>query len=202
VPAIDGYTGHIIDGDRTMAMRISVVTAIIGLLLASAATTQAADRTGWGVSATVGTSKIEDKDGADTFGGNGFGVSAEIEYRFTPNFALGFGVFSLGNAEDTFNSVETQIEVRGLDLFGRAILPVSDSVDVFARVGSANYFVDIEPGSVSFLDGLFGKEAVELGLGVDFGRREKIGIRLEGRFFNGGSDETGALLMVGVNYLF
>ncbi len=62
--------------------------------------------------------------------------------------------------------------------------------------------MDIDPGSVSFSDALFGQDAVELGLGVDFGRREKLASRLEGRFFNGGKDETGSMLMAGVNYLF
>ena len=162
----------------------------------------AEDKTGWGLSATIGTSQIKDKDGAETFKGNSFGLSAEVEYRFTPNLALGFGGFSLGRADDTFNAVDTEIEVRGYSLFGRVILPLSDTVDVFGRIGAANYFVDIDPGTVSFQDALFGEDAVELGLGVDFGRREKLAYRLEGRFFNGGSDETGVLLVVGVNYLF
>ncbi len=185
-----------------MAARTTTLITILGLLLVTTGTARAEDKTGWGLSATIGASKIEDKDGTDTFSGNGFGFSAEFEYRFTPNFALGFGGFSLGSAEDTFNSVDTQIEVRGYDLFGRGIFPVSDKADVFVRIGAANYFVDIDPGSVSFADALFGEDAVEFGLGVDFGRREKLAFRLEGRFFNGGNDETGALLMAGVNYLF
>jgi hypothetical protein len=73
---------------------------------------------------------------------------------------------------------------------------------MFGRIGAANYFVDIDPGSVNFLEAIFGEDAVELGLGVDIGRREKLAYRLEGRFFNGGKDETGLMLMFGVNYLF
>jgi len=37
---------------------------------------------------------------------------------------------------------------------------------------------------------------------VDFGRKEKLAFRIEGRFFNGGSDETGTLLAAGINFLF
>ena len=162
----------------------------------------AQDKIGWGVSATLGASQIKDKDGSETFKGNGFGLSAEVEYRFTPNFALGFGGFSLGRADDTFNGVDTEIEVRGYDFFGRIIFPLSEEMDLFGRIGAANYFVDIDPGTVSFQDALFGEDAVELGLGLDFGRKENLAYRLEGRFFNGGSDETGVLLMVGINYLF
>jgi len=185
-----------------MTNRFIALTATLVSALFVSQPAYAEDRTGWSLSATIGASQIKDTDGSETFRGNGFGFSAEIEYRFTPNFALGIGGFSLGNADDVFNSVDTEIQVRGYNFFGRAIYPVSDTVDLFGRVGSANYFVDVDPGNVSFSDTLFGRDAVELGLGVDFGRREGLAFRLEGRFFNGGRDETGILLMFGVNYLF
>ncbi len=180
-----------------MVNRVLTWTIITVPLLGLNIPAHAEDKTGWGLSATIGTSQIKDKDGAETFKGSGFGRSAEVEYRFTPNVALGFGYFSLGRADDTFKAADTEIEVRGLDFFGRVIYPLSDTVDVFGRIGSAVYFVDIDPGTDTL-----GEDAVELGLGVDFGRRESLAYRLEGRFFNGGKDETGVLLMVGVNYLF
>lgn len=182
-----------------LANRI-VLVAVIGLLI-TALPVYAQDRTGWGVSAGIGPSRIKDKDGADRFSGAGFGLAAEVEYRFSSSIALGLGGFSLGRAEDSFGGVDTEIEVRGFELFGRVILPVSDSLEFYGRVGAATYFVDIDPGIVS-LDDIFGEDAVELGVGVDFGRREKMAFRLEGRYFNGGSDETGALMFLGINYLF
>jgi len=98
----------------------------IGLvLLLSTAAARADDKTGSGISATLGASMTEDKDPGGTFNGNGFGLAGDIEYRFTPHFALGFGLYSLDQAEDTVNSVDTAITVRGLDVFGRVILPVS-----------------------------------------------------------------------------
>lgn len=185
-----------------MPMRFDVIPVATVLLLGATLPAEAQDRSGWGLSASLGISQIEDVDGSDTFRGNGVGLSAEFEYRFTPYFALGFGGFSLGRADDTFGGVDTEIEVRGYDLFTRVIYPLSPAVDVYGRIGAANYFVDIEPGSVSFEDALFGEDAVELGLGLDFGREERLAFRLETRFLNGGSDETGLLLLFGVNYLF
>ena len=182
------------------ATRIAVIAVIVFLGPTFPAHAQS-DRTGWGVSAGIGSSRIMDKDGADEFSGAGFGMAAEFEYRFSPNIALGLGGFSLGRADDSFGGVDTEIEVRGFSLFGRVILPISDSFDIYGRVGSATYFVAIDPGSVS-LDDLFGEDAVELGVGVDIGRKESLAFRLEGRYFNGGSDETGTLLLVGFNYLF
>ena len=181
---------------------VAIWPLIVAPLLGLSNPCHAEDKTGWGVSGTIGTTRIEDKDGAETFRGNGFGLSAEVEYRFTPNIALGFGGFSLGRADDTFNAVDTEIGVRGFDLFGRVILQLSDSVDMFGRIGVAHYFVDIDPSGFGFVAELFGDDAVELGLGIDFGRREKLAYRLEGRFFNGGNDESGLMLMLGVNYLF
>jgi hypothetical protein len=172
------------------------------LLLVAAPPVEAQDKTGWGVSATVGGSQIRDKDGPDTFSGNAVGFTAEFEYRFTPYFALGFGGFSLGRTNDDFGGVDTEIAVRGYSLFGRVIYPASDTFDLYGRIGAANYFVDIDPGSVSIDDALFGQDAVELGIGVDFARTKKAAFRIEGRFLNGGRDETGVLFTVGVNYLF
>ena len=185
-----------------MHPRIAVWTLLILSSGWLAHPAHAQDKTGWGVSATFGSSQIKDKDGNDTFQGNGFGHAAEIEYRITPNFALGFGGFSLGRADDMFQGEETEIEVRGYELFGRLIYPASSAVDLYARLGAANYFVDIDPGTVSFEDALFGEDAVELGFGVDFGRSDMLAYRLEARFFNGGKDETGLLFSVGINYLF
>ena len=172
------------------------------LLLAASPPAMAGDNTGWGVSAGVGASMIRDEDGSETFQGNGLGLSVDIEYRFTVNLALGIGGFSLGRAEDNFGGVDTEIQVRGYELFGRVIYPVSDTVDMYGRIGAANYFVDIDPGGVSIADALFGQDAFELGFGVDFGRKEHLALRLEGRYYNGGADEAGALLLFGFNYLF
>ena len=185
-----------------MAQHRSVVLATTVLLLTVAAPATARDDTGWGISAGVGAARIRDKDGADEFSGGSLGLSADVEYRFTPNFALGFGGFSLGRADDSFGGVDTEIEVRGYELFGRVIVPMTETVEFYGRIGAANYFVDIDPGGVSLEDALFGEDAVGLGIGLDFGRKEKLAFRIEGRYLNGGSDETGTLLTVGVNYLF
>lgn len=185
-----------------MAERSTALAQIFILSLLATSPAHAADRTGWGISAGIGASQIRDEDGDETFDGKSFGFAAEFEYRFAENFALGFGGFSLGRADDTFNSVDTEIEVRGYEFFGRVIFPLTDATEIFGRLGATNYFVDIDPGSVSFSDALFGNDATEFGLGIDFGRKENIAIRLEGRYYNGGSDESGALLMVGFNYLF
>ena len=183
-----------------IAKRLALLAVV--LFLCATLPVHAQDRTGWGVSAGIGSSRIKDKDGADEFSGAGFGMALDVEYRLSPNVALGLGIFSLGRAEDSFGGVDTEIQVRGYELFGRAIYPVSETLEIYGRVGGAVYYVDIDPGSVSFEEALFGDDALELGFGVDFGRKEKMAFRLEARYLNGGDDETGALLFAGFNYLF
>ena len=184
-----------------LAKRYMITVLLIGLFVATVPA-HAQDRTGWGVSAGIGTSRIKDKDGADEFSGAGFGMALDVEYRLSSNIALGLGGFSLGRAEDSFGGVDTEIEARGWEFFGRVIYPVSDTAEFYGRVGTGTYFVDIDPGSVSFQDAVLGSGFVDFGFGVDFGRKEKLAFRLEGRYLNGGNDEAGALMLFGFNYLF
>ncbi len=174
---------------------------VVVLILGFAFPVHAQDRTGWGVSAGIGTSRIKDKDGADEFSGAGFGSALEVEFRPVPHLAFGLGGFSLGRAEDSFGGVDTEIEVRGWEFFGRVIRPVSDTAEIYGRVGVGTYFVDIDPGSIG-LEDILGSGAVNLGVGVDFGRKDKLAFRLEGRYLIGDDDETGALMFLGINYLF
>lgn len=188
-----------------MNRRLSEKAASVALLFTlcavfiSPAQAQTPARTGWGISAGLGASQVKDVDSGDTFEGNSFAFSLEGEYRFNEYFALGLGTFNLGESTDTFNSVSTDLKVRGLSLFGRAIYPASDTVDVYARIGNANYYADLEPG---LSNGLFGDDALALGLGADIGNLDEFAFRIEGQYFNGSRDESGAMATVGFSYRF
>jgi len=164
----------------------------------AAASVDAQDRTGFAISAGVGATQIRDRDGTDTFDGNAFGFSLDVEYRFTDHLALGAGVFSLGTADDNFDAVNTEITAKGIGVYGRVIAPLSDAIELYGRIGSYNYTADLEPGGNNF----FGEDAVEFGAGLDFGRSERISFRVEARYFDGVRDESGALLTAGFNYRF
>ncbi|MEM7432950.1 MAG: outer membrane beta-barrel protein [Pseudomonadota bacterium] len=156
---------------------------------------------GWAVSGTLGASKIEDRDGTDKFSGDDFGYSAELEFRFNDHFALGGGIFNLGRASDTFGGIDTRIEAAGVEFFARGIYPISNSVELFGRLGGAIYTVDIDPGGVG-LEDIFGDDAIDLGVGIDFVRSDALSFRVEGRFFDGDDAESGSLIGVGINYRF
>ena len=120
-----------------------------------------------------------------------------MEYRLSRRWAIGIDLFSLGSGSDTFNSVDTTIDVGGIDFRGRIIFPRSENVELYARLGFAGYFADVDPGTQTL-----GEDAVSLGLGLDIDRGEHFTFRFDGRYFNGVRDESGALLTAGFNYRF
>jgi len=169
--------------------------AIVVPFLSSAS--QAEDKTGWAISFGIGGSMIKDRDGNDTFEASDFAYNWGPEYRFSERWALGLDFFSLGGGTDTFNSVDTSIDVGGLELRGRMIFPLSDDVEFYGRLGFAGYYADVDPGGSNL-----GEDAVTLGLGLDIDRGEHWTIRIDGRYLQGPRDESGALLTAGFNYRF
>ncbi len=180
-------------------MRQLAFVLVMLLLFPQSGLAQSTDKTGFAVSGGVGMSVIRDEDGAETFDDNQFGYQLAIEYRFVPQFALGVSVFTLGTGEDTFNGEETEIEVDGVDLFGRIILPISEGSDIYGLIGRATYFADVTPG---FEFEIFGEEAWLLGGGLDFDVAEDFALRIEGRYYDGPDDESGGLVTVGFSYRF
>lgn len=175
---------------------LAVCCAISLLLIAGNADAQ--EKRGFAVNFGVGASQIKDRDGDDRFDGNAFGYTIGGEYRFSKNFAVASSVFGLGTADDEFNSVNTEIEVKGADVKMRFIMPASDGFEFFGTVGHAWYSADLDPGGNN---GPFGDTAVEFGLGFDVGAGN-LTFRLAGTYFDGSSDEAGALATIGLNYRF
>jgi Outer membrane protein beta-barrel domain len=169
------------------------------LIAALGQTAYADEKSGWGISVGFGPTVIRDEDGSETFRGSSFGFIFGGEYRFSKNFALGLNLFSLGSGEDTIASVDTTIDVRGIDLAGRIILPVSPTIDIYGLIGTASYYADVEPGLSS---SPFGSDAWEFGIGLDVSTSEKFAFRIEGRYFDGRRDETGGMITAGIAWHF
>lgn len=184
-------------GDFRLPVAV-VVALVFPASLAHAQAADAQERTGFAVHGGIGGSLLKDRDGSETFEGNGFGYDFGIEYRFVPRFALGVDLFSLGSASDTFGGVDTEIEASGLDFFGRLIFPLTDAVEIYGRVGSTIYHTEVTPSdSVD----IFGEDGTSFGAGVDIGQ-EDLALRLEARYIDGARDESGALLTAGFSYRF
>ena len=179
-----------------MNVQTLLTCLLFGLTLVSPITL-ADEKSGWAMSLGVGPSLIRDRDSNGTFEGDGIGYNWGPEYRFSKNWALGVDLFSLGRAHDTVNSVATTIDVGGIELRGRYILPISETIEFYGRLGFAGYFADVSPGSQNL-----GEDAVTFGLGLDFDYGNNWSFRMDGRYFQGPRDESGALLTAGFNYRF
>ena len=179
--------------------RLKSFLLVIILAIAAMPVAKAQERNGFAFNGGIGSSVIRDEDGVETFRGTAFGFSVGVEYRLKSNLAFGFGTFNLGKANDTIQSVDTELDVRGLEILARYYFPISERSELFGLIGAANYYVDIEPGGNN---GLFGEDAWELGGGLDYYTGDSFSWRIEGRFYNGPRDESAGLLTVGFNYRF
>ncbi|MEO0576274.1 MAG: porin family protein [Pseudomonadota bacterium] len=149
---------------------------------------------GFAISAGIGPSTIEDVDGDETFSGDGFGWSIDLEYRVSQYFALGLGVMSFGEADDFFEGADVSLEAGATNFFVRGVLPVTDSIELYGRLGSAIYSTDSR-----FFD--LG-EGPSYAVGIDIGRQEHWSFRIEGLRIDGEDREDGSLITAGVSYLF
>lgn len=183
-----------------MSRFLVCVTATVILVFSVSAKAQGQDKTGWEIYAGIGPSVIRDEDGTETFRGTSFGFIFGGGYRFSENFALGIHGISLGEAEDTIASVDTEIEVDAFGISARLIFPMTEKVEAYGILGGIVYDADVTPGGGSF--SIFGEDAWELGAGLDFATSENLSLRIEGRYFNGQADESGGLLSFGFGYRF
>lgn len=169
------------------------------ILCMGAAQAQESDRSGLALNAGIGGSIIRDEDGTETFRGSAFAYNIGIEYRMRNNIAFGFSVFDLGTADDTIGGVDTEIEVRGIDINARFVLGGGGATEFYALIGGAVYDADVSTGG-SF--SLFGEGAWQIGVGADFYTSERAAIRAQVRFLNGPRDESGGLATIGFNFRF
>jgi opacity protein-like surface antigen len=183
-----------------MSRFLVCVTATVLLVFSVSAEAQGQEKKGWEIYGGIGPSVIRDEDGTETFRGTSFGFIFGGGYRFSENFALGFHGISLGTAEDTIAAVDTEIEVDAFGLSARLIFPMTEKVEAYGILGGIVYDADVRPGGGSF--SIFGEDAWELGAGLDFATSENLSLRVEGRYFNGQADESGALLSFGFGYRF
>ncbi len=177
----------------TRFVRLFGLFALIGLAQPTLA------QSGFGVYGGLGVSLIKDDDGTSNFQGTGFGGNAGIDYRASNGVSFGFGVLTLGTAEDTLNGVDTEISVDAVELFVRYPFVTLGGAEIFGRLGGINYSADVEPGS-NF--NIFGDPAWDVGVGVDFVDNGPWAVRAEARYLNGADDESGGFASIGFRYGF
>ena len=181
-------------------MRLFVITSLSALLVIINTNSYAErDTRGWAIAAGVGVSQIKDDDGDTNFKGDGLGTALDVEYRFSPQFALGLGFFSLGDTEDTINGAETEISARGYSLHGRFFFPSNSAIEPYVRFGSSLFTADV---SSTEQIALTLDAAWEFGGGIEFLIDDAWSLRLDGRYLNADNDESALLVTAGFRFQF
>lgn len=105
-------------------------------------------------------------------------------WQFNENFGLEAGYVDGGSASETFNiegtDVDVDIDVTGIDLMLRGVLPVGESFFAFAQAGVIFWDADFKASAlgVSESDSDSGEDLI-YGAGIGFNFSENAGVRAE-----------------------
>ncbi|MEN7343122.1 MAG: hypothetical protein AAAFM81_09260 [Pseudomonadota bacterium] len=155
---------------------------------------------GFGISAGLGLAQLGDEDDNLSFDGNTIAGSVDLEFRTGEHFALGLGFLKTGNAEDTVNGADTEIDAAIFGFFGRIILPGTELGEPYLRFGGSLFGAGAEGGPEglrSDFDGLY-----EVGGGYDFALSERTDLRLQVQYFFNSDDETALVATAGFAFNF
>jgi OOP family OmpA-OmpF porin len=171
-------------------MKKSII-ALLGVM-AVCATPAFAD--GLSVGASIGYVNVEDSDPGFDFESNDTGYKLFASYEFMNGLGIEGGYIDFGNPEDQFQGLTGQIDASGWNLYGVGNLPLSGSVDLFAKAGIVNWNAD------SIIDGVLVDDTDGNDLALGFGGRwrisESLGIRAEADWFD--IDEADSVWMASV----
>jgi OmpA-OmpF porin, OOP family len=105
-------------------------------------------------------------------------------WQFNENFGLEAGYVDGGSASETFNiegtDVDVDIDVTGIDLMLRGVLPMGESFFAFAQAGVIFWDADFKASAlgVSESDSDSGEDLI-YGAGIGFNFSENAGVRAE-----------------------
>jgi OOP family OmpA-OmpF porin len=202
-----------------MFVRKSILS--IAAVLMTAALPLAAADTGFLVGGGLGRSTIDIESFYPEIGNEGENLGSGYQeqhnsawklyggYRFLRFVAVEASWFSLGSPQVWETTVQedperAEVSVKGFDAFVVGILPVSNSFDIFAKVGLVAWDTDItsvQNQQVIFSESESGTDTA-YGFGLGWWVGANVTLRLEGEVFTIGDYDDVALYSVGVSYTF
>jgi OmpA-OmpF porin, OOP family len=121
-------------------------------------------------------------------------------WQFNENFGIEAGYVDGGKASETIDvdgtDVDVDIEVTGVDLMLRGVLPIGDSFFAFAQVGGIFWDADFtaSAGGESISDSDSGEDlAYGAGMGFNFG--ENAGVRAEYMLYDVSDADVDSILV-------
>ena len=147
-------------GNTVMKKLIIAVATVMAFM------TTAAFAEGFSIGASIGSAKIavDDSSAGIDFDATDLGWKIFGKYMFNDNWGLELGYVDLGAPDDTILTVPVEISADGIDLYLIGSIPLSDSFDLFGKVGAIAWDAEIStptPGVPSESD-----DGTDLALGV------------------------------------
>lgn len=132
--------------------------------------------------ASAGYVNIEDDEPGFTFDATDTGYKLFASYTFANSLGIEGSYIDFGKPDDVVLGLPGEIDASGLGLYGVGNLPLSDSVDLFAKAGIVSWEAD------SIIDGvLVGRDDdndLALGLGARWNSAGSFGLRAEFDWFD------------------
>jgi hypothetical protein len=130
-------------------------------------------------------------------------------YRFLKFLAVEAGYTNLGSPQGLERNVQehperAEVVVKGWDAFAVGILPVSQGVDIFAKIGMMSWdtkITSVQDTEVIYSESVTGTDAA-YGIGIGFWVGKSVRLSAEGEWFKIGDYDTIALYTVNISYTF
>jgi hypothetical protein len=130
-------------------------------------------------------------------------------YRFLKFLAVEAGYTNLGSPQGLERNVQehperVEVSVRGWDAFAVGILPVSQGVDIFAKIGVMSWdtkITSVQDTEVIYSETDTGTDAA-FGIGIGFWVGKSVRLSAEGEWFKIGDYDNVALYTVNISYTF
>jgi len=169
-------------------------TSVALLGLAILCTAPAFADEGLSLGASVGYVNIEDNEPGFDFDASDTGYKLFAKYEFANHLAVEGGYIDFGKPEDTVLGLPGAIDASGWNVYAVGNLPLSESVDLFAKAGIVAWEAD------SIIDGILVDTAdgndLALGFGASWDAGESLGIRAGVDWFD--IDEADSVWMASV----
>ncbi len=161
-------------------MRRLISTMFMGLLFA--ANLAIADKGGFSVGASAARATVGVKDTLANVDGDADGWRVFGRYMFSNNFGIEGGYSAFGTPDDNSLPSGWEVESNSFDLYAVGAYPVTESLDLFGKIGAAAWKTEIEESEIS--ESSTNSVDLAVGIGGEFDLTKKFAIRGEFEWFD------------------
>jgi len=185
----------------------------LAVILVAATAPASASETGFYLGAGLGPSSIDIKAFYPSLGDStiqdGTAYKAFGGFRFLKFLAIEAGYADLGSPQGIERNVQehperVEVSVKGWDAFAVLIIPVSNGVDIFGKIGMMSWdtnITSVQDNELNYAESFSGTDTA-YGIGIGFWVGMGFTIRGEGEWFTIGDFETVAIYTANLIFTF